>query len=151
MVPPSASAQYRAHWYIIQSLVESNPLVQRNGLVILMYSSSQFDVEGFDRKMIAMMFRHIQKILPIRLVGFQHVIQSRLVHLVMPFVYYFFGPELRARYRPYTRMTGEEIVERMEQFGVAARQLPPEFGGQYKFEYTTWLQDRQQIEIGTTG
>ena len=97
------------------------------------------------------MFRHVQKILPLRMVGFQHVIQSRLVHLVMPFVNYFFGPELRARYRPYTGMSSDEIMDEMKQFGIGAGQLPPEFGGQYKFEYTTWLRDRQRIESSATG
>jgi hypothetical protein len=141
--------QHRAHWYILHSIIEHNPVVQKNGIVALVYTSSHSKLESFDRKFIVAMLHHIRSVVPVRMTGLHHVIQSSIIRLIMPIVYYCFGAELRARYRPYTGMTGAEIVEAIKPFGISSENLPIEFGGQFQFDYSTWIETRQRIENNT--
>ena len=143
-------SQFRAHWYILHSLMEGNPVVQKNGLVMLVYTSPNAELESFDRKMIVTMMNHMRHVLPIRIVGFHHVINSSIIRLIMPLIYYVLGSEVRARYIQHIGMTGVQVMEALKQFGLVQEQVPIELGGQYQFDYETWIGIQQRIENNTT-
>jgi len=144
------ASMFRAHWYILHSLMEGNPVVQKNGLVMLVYTSPNAELESFDRKMIVTMMNHMRHVLPIRIVGFHHVINSSIIRLIMPLIYYVLGSEVRARYIQHIGMTGVQVMEALKQFGLVQEQVPIELGGQYQFDYETWIGIQQRIENNTT-
>jgi hypothetical protein len=130
--------------------MEGNPVVQKNGLVMLVYTSPNAELESFDRKMIVTMMNHMRHVLPIRIVGFHHVINSSIIRLIMPLIYYVLGSEVRARYIQHIGMTGVQVMEALKQFGLVQEQVPIELGGQYQFDYETWIGIQQRIENNTT-
>ena len=94
-----------------------------------------------DRKLDALMLRHVRSALPVRIVGVHHYISPQILEYVVPVLLPMLGKEMRHRY-VYHRGSEEQFLEELARYGISKDILPREMGGKCQFSYATWLDDR---------
>ena len=129
-----------------------DPSIQRNGIVVIMYNVGNYSiVEHFDRKAMNLLIQFAFQSLPMRVVGVHHCFTSKVYNIVLPFILFFFGKDVRARHRLHS--VPDQIVPELLKFGLTMDSLPTEMGGQLVIDPVAWreerrLKDEQQANPG---
>lgn len=96
-----------------------------------------------DRKLDAVILKHVRHALPVRIVGVHHYLDSKFLEIFVPMLLPLFGPTIRARYR-YQMGSEEQWLDALGEYGIRSSSLPQEIGGTVDYSYQSWLASREQ-------
>jgi hypothetical protein len=128
----------------MNEILLENVNVQKNGIVYVGgLGLNSTSIKEEDRKLDYLMTKLILNCLPVRINAIHHVVRSRMVGYVVPFLLYILGPYLRARYKLH--IYSNSIFDELEQFGITRTILPRDFGGESTFNYQESLEIRRNL------
>ena len=123
-----------------EALLE-NEEVQKNGIVNLVGLNRTSLLEQ-DRKFDHMYIQVMVNAFPMRCVAIHHVVSSRMVQYIVPFVLYLIGSELRPRYKCHVYSCS--IFDTLQTYGITRDMIPSYFGGNDDtYNYSEWLESRR--------
>jgi len=121
-------------------------LIQKKGVIILSASRSILKAQDFDRCLTKRLLKLANTALPIRIVAFHHVIRSNIVAMLMPYVFYLMGKDLRMRYTPHNGNSDNIILDDLAEYGLDSTILPSEVGGAQNWNPDLFLEFHRKQE-----
>jgi hypothetical protein len=123
-----------------------DPLIERNGIVVIMYNVGNYSiVDHFDRKAMNLLLQFAFQCLPMRVAGVHHCYTSKVYSIVLPFILFFLGKDVRARHRLHS--DPEQIVPEIIKYGLSIDSLPTEMGGQLVIDPVAWREERRVKDL----
>jgi len=142
----SRGSVLRTCFYNAHVLVAYNTLIQKKGVIILSASRSILKAQDFDRCLTKRLLKLANTALPIRIVAFHHVIRSNIVAMLMPYVFYLMGKDLRMRYTPHNGNSDNVILDDLAEYGLDSTILPSEVGGARNWNPDLFLEFHRKQE-----
>ena len=95
-----------------------------------------------DRKYDYLAVKVIAYTFPIRCVAIHHIVSSKMIQYVVPFLLYVLGSNLQKRYNCH--IYSASIFDVLQKYGIPRNSLPQDYGGTHPtYNYTEWLESRQ--------
>lgn len=120
---------------------------QRKGIVLVLYNSGGFSIDhhfnGFTDNFVGEI---IQKAFPCYVAGVHLCFDSKVYELILPFVLYSFGQDIRSRTRLYTNTDTHSLWNALEECGIPKDNTPLQTGGKFEIDLNSWKQERESIE-----
>mmetsp|Transcript_6197 Transcript_6197/g.9422 ORF Transcript_6197/g.9422 Transcript_6197/m.9422 type:complete len:198 (+) Transcript_6197:450-1043(+) len=120
--------------------------VQRIGVVLIFGTSQIVRYDMFDRKLTRQL---AQVIFP----GFIHMNAMHfcykglgVIQFLVPIVLYIIGSDYRERVQIHTG-TIQDMISKLEEFGMSASSLPTDIGGGLAFSQKDWVEDRRKRNL----
>lgn len=130
----------RAYWFTMHYAL-SDVETQKKGFVIIVGMSRTFSLYEFDRKVSNLIMSSTYHALPIRIVAVHNTLQSKIVQLIQPFIWWAMGKEARRKFSHHCGPKNVIIGRLASEFGIDADSIPHEFGGTFDFNYEVWLRE----------
>mmetsp|Transcript_31062 Transcript_31062/g.47055 ORF Transcript_31062/g.47055 Transcript_31062/m.47055 type:complete len:173 (-) Transcript_31062:101-619(-) len=119
--------------------------VQRKGIVLVLYNSGGFSIDHhFNRFIDNFVGEIIQKAFPCYVAGVHLCFDSKVYELILPFVLYSFGQDIRSRTRLHTDTYS--LGDALEECGIPKDNTPLQTGGNFEIDLNSWKQERERIE-----
>jgi len=109
----------RAYWFTIHHAL-SDVETQKKGFVIIVGMSRTFSLYEFDRKVSNLIMSSTYHALPIRIVAVHNTLQSKIVQLIQPFIWWAMGKEARRKFSHHCGPKNVIIGRLASEFGIDA-------------------------------
>ena len=86
--------------------------------------------------------------LPIRWVAVHVFYDSKVHEMLIPFVRFMLGKNLRARFLIYPGSKRKNRLERLKEVGMPKEMLPTIMGGDDEFDIAAWIEEQLEREKG---
>ena len=117
-----------------------NLTVQQNGVVYIHGLGKENSLTGRNRKIDSLAIHVVRYALPTRVVAVHHIVTSKLIQFVVPFVLYLMGSEIRARYKLH--YYSRDVLDELAPYGIDKSLIPVDWLGEAPSVYDEWLDSR---------
>ena len=139
---------WRWVWFIADDLAASDPAAQLKGVLAISFDDGPFSFNKFDRKLESKLMQMGLDCLPIRWVAVHVFYDSKVHEMLIPFVRFMLGKNLRARFLIYPGSKRKNRLERLKEVGMPKEMLPTIMGGDDEFDIAAWIEEQLEREKG---
>jgi hypothetical protein len=119
--------------------------IQKYGVIIILHNMGSFSLtDHFNRKDMKLFIQTLIYTQPLRVVGVHLSYTSMVYRIVLPFILFCLGKNIRARLRLHTHP--DTLVKELQQFGLSSETLPTPMGGTFEFNSAVWKEERKRNE-----
>ena len=136
--------QLRSIWYVIHAALEAKEEYCQTGVVYVIPSMHTVP-HHFSRKHIKRLWFSVRECFPVKLRAIHACHPSSMTDHMLPVIRQVMGRDLRRRWQGHTG-TKEDVLSKLEGFGLKSANLPRSIGGIWNHTIFQWIETRRHHE-----